>query len=464
MALVLPAVSPSAEPVDPVSVKVTVSWGRPVVRTTRKSFGINLSAAFDPGTSADPKHRENVGFLGPEKPDEGWPSQPLDPALVRCRVMDMMKDSSAGSGWLNLKPRGWDGAKIRRALDGFPPPGTEAILNIPGWPDWMDSDGDGFLDRDRYDEFAAFCATLVKIVNLDLKRGIRYWEITNEKDVQYWVPQAERKEPDRLKELAEIYNACARLMKAADPSILTGGPAAARGDLFEPLRRFVLAVVPNLDFYAFHAIASADGADSDSKVYERADGMGWLVREAVRMLEAESPDRRVPVFLDEYSIGPGRGARDPRMTNNKGAVFDAIVMAECARAGADSVMERNERDAIYGKTPPDGELKAGARVLELFNRYLIGDAVDAIPANLGRVTALAVKNDERGERAVMTANRTGGRIRIRFDFLGWKPRTGEFARYEIATAGGSSVMLWRKLSADGLVVPPHSVTFLAAKD
>jgi xylan 1,4-beta-xylosidase len=437
--------------VDPVSVKVTVSWGRPVTRTTERSFGINLFAAFDPAISAESRYRENLAFMGA--------------TLVRFHSMEMMRDSATPPGWLNMNKRGWDRDKIRRALTWLPAPGVSAIMNIPGWPEWMDANGDGLLDRDRYDEFAALCASLVRIVNVDLKRGIKYWEITNEKDTAYWVGPTERREPDRIRELAEIYNACATAMKAVDPVIATGGPAAARGDLLAPLRQFALAVMPNLDFFTFHAYASGDRTDSDRLVYERADGLGWQAREAVRMLQAESPDRRIPVFLDEFNISRSWETRDPRMTGSKGAVFDTIVLAECARANCDSALSWNERDGIYGKTSPQGELRPGARILRLFNRRLVGDVVDAESANPGRVTALAVNSDARGERAVMVANRTDSRILIRFDFLGWKPQSGEFARDEIAGDGcRESKITFRELSAGGLIMPAHSVTFLAAKN
>jgi len=431
---------------DPVSVKVTVSWGRPVARTTERSFGINLFSAFDPGVSADPGYRESLAFMGP--------------GLVRFHSMEMMRDCATPEGWLDTGARKWDAEKIGRTL-AWIPPGSESIMNIPGWPDWMDADGDGFLDRDRYDEFAAFCSSLVRIVNGDLKRGIRYWEITNEKDAVYWSGPAERHEPDRVRDLAEIYNACAAAMKAVDPGIATGGPAAARGDLLAPLRRFALAVMPNLDFFTFHAYAGGDRMDSDRSVYERADGLGWMAGEAVRMLQAESPSRRIPVFLDEFNI---RETLDSRMAGSKGAVFDFIVLAGCARAGCDSALSWNERGGIHGKTSPRGELRPGASVLRLFNRHMVGDAVDTQSANPGRVSALAVSSDARGERAVVAANRTGASVLVRFDFLGWQPVSGGFSRHEITDTGcRESEITFRELSADGLVVPAHSVAFLVAK-
>ena len=108
----------------------------------------------------------------------------------------------------------------------------------------------------------------------------------------------------------------------------------------------------------------------DADVYDRAAGVGRFVKSAKTLLARLSPKRIVPVFFDEYNISWMWETRDVRMTNAKGATFDALTLVSATENGAASLMAWNEKDNIYGKTGDDDTRRPGAEVLHLFSTYL----------------------------------------------------------------------------------------------
>ncbi len=436
------------------TMNIQIDWNRITGRTTPLSYGLNAFQGFDPQRTGDPVYARNMAYMAP--------------GLIRYHNGGMMGTSERSAGLINAAARGWDRDKVRRALTPRLFAGSQRMMNIANWPDWMDKDGadakgDGFLDADQFDAYAALCADLVRIVNKEARLGVRYWEVTNERDGRYFVPFYEDNgkgrlrdpaKPDRVNELAALYNRCAVAMKKVDPTILVGGPAAARPDLLAFHTRFVRGTLRHLDFFSFHAYASGSKETPDEAVYDRAAGMGDYTRAIAQMLKRESPRRHIPLMLDEYNISWTWQTRDPRMTNHKGSVFDALAMVHAVRGGADVTAAWNEKDGIYGKTDGQNRLRPGAHVFHLFNRYLVGDVVQADTSEPKAIVAFAVRDRKTRRRACLLVNRSNAEHQAEMAFTNGRP----VLRHQVSSVGFSKKPL--RAEDSKLPLPEHSVTVL----
>lgn len=433
---------------QPQPLPIRVDWNKPLFSTTPLSFGLNLFQGFNPQVVADPHYQANLAYM--------------KPGIVRYHNWGILGDSAKdANGWLDYQKRDWDAAKVKSALGAWSPPNVARLINIPGWPQWMDADKDGYLDADQFDAFAALCASLVKIANADGTRSktyCQYWEITNEQDGRYGLDLTSKGQPHRMVELGRIFNTCARAMKQVDASIRCGGPAVARPDQLNLERPFVQTTRDSLDFFSYHAYASGSASDSDRHIYDWAHGMGEFAQSIVAMLREEVPNRQIPAHFNEYNISWSWEIRDPRMTNNKGAVFDALCATAAVSAGATATCAWNEKDGIYGKTSPDDELRPGAQVYHLLNSYFIGQVVATTSGNPDRCVAFAVRDEKSRHYALMLINRTGYTQGVQGSFT--PPKSKALMRDEISAGGFTSVQLESKNLAQGLVLPPHSVTVL----
>lgn len=448
--------------------RINVDWSRPLFKTGPLSFGLNAFAAFNPKqTGGD--YNKQVAYTGI--------------GFLRLHNWGMMGDSAKeDGGWIDTANKKWDREKIKRALNGLYPHNPVLLLNIPAWPEWMDADKDNFLDADQKDAYAAFCVDLVRIVNVDLKHRVAYWEITNERDGLYYGDFQKNngygglKDPtklDRLDELADIYNRCAVAMKKVDPTIQTGGPALARSDWTDFTRRFVRLTLPNLDFYSYHVYVSGDRNDSDDAIYDGAQGIGSATRAIVDILKEESPKRHIPAFLNEYNISWSWEVRDPRMTNNKGVVFDALSLIAALSNGADGTNAWNEKDGIYGKIAPDDTLRPGAHGFHLFNGYLRGQVVSSSSSDDKSVVTFAVVDVAKKQRSLLIVNRSDVHQRIPYANFWKNPflSVRDGSSYQISDTSLTSVpyTVEKFTSKSGRVgvdfeisLKPHSITLLAS--
>jgi hypothetical protein len=443
-------------------VAATVNWDSVQSRTSAASYGLNLFDAYNPPDAAGSAYNANLAYMAP--------------GLVRYHSWELMGDAqTTRNGWIDYVNQRWDASKIDAALDALTGIDPTVAINIPAWPTWMDQNGDEFLDADQIDEYAAFCAELVRIVNLEHGHAVRYWEPTNERDDIYYVRFANAGQPDRLDELIAIYNAAANAMKAVDPSILVGGPAFARPDLYPQVERFVAGTVAagTLDFLSIHGYASGNQGEADRQIYNRAinptdptvNSLSSHAADIRAILDTASPNRRIPLWFDEYNISWSFQNNDPRMQSNKGAVFDALMMTALHDAGVDATMAWNEKDGVYGKTDSSNTLRPAAHLFALMNRYAVGERVASSSASPGAVALFAVKSAEHGLRSYLLINRSPVEQQVFTTFGNWQPRYQNLTRYAITAAGYSEGSIaWADMQANGLLLPPHSVTLLVAAE
>ena len=191
-------------------IAVNVDWNKVVGQATPTSYGINAFTAFDPVNSSNVKYQSNLAYLGS--------------GLIRFHSWDMISDSKVNaSGWLDVADKKWDAGKITASLAPFKGSQAAILINIPGFPPWFKTTDD-MLDENEVKSYADFCADLVRIVNLQAKDNVKYWEITNERDDPYWNHPLQNNATPHVADLAQLFNECSRAMKAVDPTINTGGP------------------------------------------------------------------------------------------------------------------------------------------------------------------------------------------------------------------------------------------------
>lgn len=429
-----------------VSATISVDWNSPTVRTTRRQFSINVFGGFDPALASDPRYAENIAYMAP--------------GTLRYHCMSITRDpGKASKSWLNEDLKTWNRAKIGESLDALPRDSYERVITIGKWPDWMDANNDGLLDTENYEAFAALCADLVRIINVEQKRNVRFFEITNERDITYWLAQMKTREPLQIAELAKIYNLCATAMKEVDPTILTGGPASCRGDLLEPLKHFALAALPNLDFFSYHAYAAGSPAEPDVRVFDKAQNIGRNASLIRNMLNEISPDREIEVHLNEFNICYTGRKRDPRMTNHKGAVYDALFFIEIANSGIEVSNAWNDINNVYGKMSMDYALTPSAHVFHYFNTWLTGRAFAAKSTEKRKITPFAVEQENR--RTIALVNRSSYENSALFANTTLPSDNTEIEIARIDQNGLHSSTTTARALADGFKLPDFSIAFLS---
>ncbi|KYC42470.1 hypothetical protein WA1_21130 [Scytonema hofmannii PCC 7110] len=435
------------------SLNVTVDWNAVEGQTKDEHFGINVyRAVADAGNS---KYRSNMSHMSP--------------GIIRFHNMDYIKDSSKDHGLIDTENKTWDVQKvvntIQASIDMFGADQPQRMFNIPSWPSWMDANKDGYLDSDRFDEYANLCADLVKIVNKDNNLGVQYWEITNEKDIEYfsifhtksgWGKLIDPNQPDRLDELITIYNKVAEAMKAVDPSIKVGGPSIARPDLTPFYEPFIKGTADNLDFFTYHYYPTGSAATPDDQVFNAANSIGKYTKTIVDTLKKISPNRDIPAMLGEYNISWTWETHDPRMTNNKGAVFDALSMIEAIENGAAASLSWNEKDGSYGKTSYNDTLRPGGELLHLFNEYLVGNRISTTSDN-SSITTFAV--DRPGShKAYVLINSSNSPQEVAVTFNNWNLTTSHVSKHIISDSGYSQELTaWDTVNNSTIVLPANSV-------
>ena len=425
---------PTILPAQPIA--ITVAWSRPIATAGTWAYGLNLFRGYDAAIAGDPRYHDALRSMGP--------------GLMRWWSAEM--DGTKPAAWLDHGTKAWKRDVVAATVRAHPIGIGDVMITIGHFPPWMDADHDGLIDETAVPAWATLCADLVRIVNVECKAGVRWWEVTNERDDDFHNKHVKQGLPSRMDLLVRAYREAAIAMKAVDPSIRTGGPAAIRPDLLGGLRLFVRGAKDQLDFYSYHAYASGDAADADSRVFgPRISAIREAITSNAAMLREEIPDRQVPHLLDEYNISWTWQTRDPRMTGHKGAVFDALVMAMAATAGAAGTTAWNEMDGIYGKIDGEFRPRPQAELFALLNRHGRGSIVASEPSVLveaNPVVAYAVQSA--AGRMLMLVNRAN--LGATIDLAGAGMATAAAVR--IAADGRSDITL----AAGPAELPAHSVT------
>ena len=331
-------------------------------------FGINVFQGFDPNQAGTPGNTNYKNAMSE-----------MNPGIIRYHNWEML--GTGKNGWLDAD-KNWAEEKISNALKDAYPNKPMKMMNIPSWPNGkFGVNSDELLPVNKYDDFANWCAELVKICNINNNDSIKYWEVLNERDNTYNNNHAE---------LATIFNRCAEAMKAVDPSIKVGGPAFAQAWSTSNLENFCQGTAATLDFITYHSYSNGNSNETNQNVYNSAN-IGWITG-MVKNAWKKYSSRPIEYFHDEYNIS--YNPPDTKQTNYVSQIYDAIATISLINAGASGAMAWNECDGWYGKMDNSYRKRPSFFMFQNFNNHLTGNQINNVQvSDSKKVVAFASNSD-----------------------------------------------------------------------
>lgn len=404
-------------------IDVQVVWDRIARQIPPYAYGVNSPANFNPRYSSDPFFMDNLEFLTQKK------------GFVRLHGWGMLGDSP--EAWQQSGV--WDAGKIEQALRPLVDEGYTVMINIPAGPQ-------GEEDYQDPVAFARFCANLVQIVNVDLDLGIEFWEIPNERESGFTNPGLS------INEMATLIKSASREMKAVDPTIQVGGPAAAWVNV-DYVSQLVEEIYPAIDFVTVHTY-SGDGGNTLDDAYDIAQAATADLAAIRARLNSITGESYLPIFLSEYNIA-FQGS--PRIRTHEGAVYDAIILTQSIQSGADA--------SIYWAIAPysDMSLLVGderdenAHIYEIFNTSFHGQLLQSQSDNPAKVVAYAVSDQQSGQHAFGLINRTASPQSVNLGFESWLPSELTWHKWDGDNDFSTLATSWLDLGSGNFILSPYSV-------
>ncbi len=423
--------TPKPSSTNSISAKVRVDWSTVVAQSTPFTFGSNDYEITRPEAAADQVYQSRLTQLGI--------------GLIRIHYAGL------SDRWANPDTKTWDEAKIKAGYDASYPQRPAIIQNIPGWPKWMARNPDGLLDPKEYDNYAAFCAQLVEIINRRQKRKVVYWEPLNEQDVAY-------QKAGKLDELWKIYNKAATAMKAKDPQIKVGGPTLT-WDEPRRLAAFLEACRANVDFISWHRYGSGDASDSTDQLMSYTPKYADQVQEFRKVARQYIPDRNVPLLLGEYNINYNWQSGEKRQNTHVGAVWFASVLKHLADAGIDMATSWHLKDGVFGLIDPQNNLRPAATVFAWGIKYLTGKVIST-ESDHPFVEAMAVLQAD-GERSLLLINKSAGLAKLTLQLKPEASQPESLPMFYLDANGVKNLTLaTAQLIAEPLNLNPYSLILL----
>jgi len=401
---------------------ISVNWGTVKRTVDPLSYGVNGSYAYQASQTTNPAYLAGIKYaIG--KPDGST-------ALLRLHRQAIVAAWSPGGTW--------NATTITSALKPLMTNGFNIMIDF-----------DRAIGGNGMDILPNDAAALVKIVNVDAKLGVKYWEIYNENGGSG---------PTRGTEV----KACIKAMKAVDSTIKVGGTAMSYLDQNFYLG-FAQNALPDLDFVSYHGYdGGATSGMSDASIYDWAVNNGSGQKQLRTMLTQQSPNKYIPILFDEYNISWDWTIVDSRTTSNKGGVFSALVMVTAVDNGADVSNRWNESEPAFAFMTSAGAPLTVAHVYHLFNLYCYGDQVTTTTSDAKSVVAYAVKSATR--HSLVLINRAATQQTANVSFIGYTPGQS-INKYQVWTRNGidSSNVTWTA-GSNALVLPDNSVTVLTISE
>ncbi len=403
---------------------LTVNWKKSLRIVNPMAYGLNCPACLDPDWTKNPALLEPLAKItGGGRP------------IIRLHGWGMVTQGS-GECWLN-KDATWNADKIKRALTPLIRSGYRLMIDIPSGPGG---------EKDPLDEesMAPLGAALVKIVNVDLGLGVKYWELPNERE---HILSADK--------MASLLAHASAAMKSVDPTILVGGPAT-EGISVDYVAALIHQDPSSVDFVTVHTYGG-DGKQPTQVSYHSAIEAVNDVHKLRQRLTAESAGKYLPILVDEYNIG---WDANPSIFDNRGAVYFSIIQTGVVDAGGDAT-------AIWDVSPPhdmsivdrEGRLTESAHLFPLMNQYFYGNQVETASADPATLRIFAVKS--KSFRSVLVSNLADQSKSMAFKVQGWKPKIVD--EYQISDLGYTvkTGQRWNEIGISAL--PKNSVTVLVAR-
>jgi hypothetical protein len=274
-------------------------------------------------------------------------------------------------------------------------------------------------------------------------------------------------------------------MKYQDPTIRVGGAAFSYGEIMAAkgwAKTFVQDTWKNLDFYSCHFYPSNSVYESDSTVmdyplkgqqgtYPFSQFQFW--QKTVAQVAAGSPQKNIPVFVDEFNINPSTTQLEPRMQNTKGAVFDSLMYVAAARAGVAAMHAHDSVGPYFGKfdlanmwfSPKVSAdvIYPGGQLQHLLTNYFVGNLAYAYSPNESMVVPYAINGST--YKSLLLANRSSGTVHISLASTGIG-FSDTVVKYLLSTNANNkpvssmTSLQSAKLNKDGFDIPAYSVAVL----
>ena len=393
-------------------VAVSVDWSN-VKRTVDPiSYGLGAGMAHRPSYSTNAAFRAGLKY-GSGKADGST-------SLIRLH-------SQGQIGYWS--PNGtWDPSIIKSALQ---PMAEEGLL--------MEINFDRAIGGNGMEIAISDAVALLKIVNVDLKLKVKYWEIYNEAGGNG----------------THIKN-CAKAMKAIDPTILVGGPAGGVDDLYAIARDGL----PDIDYVSFHEYATGGSfGQPDNDSYDAAERVGKRIKILRTGLDQLSPNKHIAIHWNEYNWDWTWEQVDPRRKDNKGGVLFALIMIATVDNGGD-ISNHFDATGGHGWMNQDYSYGPAGHVFHIFNQYLYGQQVAATSSNTGSVVAYATKTNT--TYSLCLVNRSASQQTVNVSFPGWSAAAA-WQRHQVWSNGypGAQTMSGSQVTG-GITLPDNSVTILTS--
>ena len=410
-------------------IKISVDWNTLIRKVPQYAYGVNSPANLIPEFSNDDAFMRNLELITQKK------------GFIRLHGWGMLgtnPDALFDDAWQNNGV--WDSTKIKQALQPLVDEKYTIMINIPS----------GSQGEDDYQDparFAKFCADLVKIVNIDHQLGVKYWEIPNERELGFIEPGLS------ISEMSALIKAASKAMKAVDPSIKVGGPATAWVNI-DYISELVKQTYPNIDFISVHSY-SGDGTNSLQNAYDIAQFATTDLAEIRTRVNAITGNNYLPLFLTEYNIA-FQGS--PRIFTNHGAVYDAIILTESIKSGADATLFWNVAP-FSDMSLLDGDTRnKNAHLFEIFNQSFHGQLVKNQSADATKVISYAVSNSTGTEKhAFALINRTANAQNVKLDFKQWLPSDLKWHLWDAENRFVTRNTNWDALGKGRFELTPYSV-------
>lgn len=287
------------------------------------------------------------------------------------------------------------------------------------------NDANGRLQTSRFQDFAEYCANLVRYYNTGgFEAGGKHYQSSSPYHITWWgifnEPNINGIPAD---DYVTLYNLVAPAMQAVDPTLKF---VAVELSDFEPepenfLPSFVQKVTAQVDALATHYYSTCDQSSPDQSLFDSIAGFAGHVRYFYSRMAARAPLAALPVWVTENNVnadfdkGGGISAcngdafvRDLRGSSAFFAAWRPLVFSRLAQAGAQSLYHWNfNSDAQFGEV--DGA--SGNTYLSYWVDYWLARHFPSPPgANILQVSVsdpdievLAARNDD-GSAVVMLAN------------------------------------------------------------
>ncbi|MDA3960696.1 MAG: hypothetical protein PF961_07885 [Planctomycetota bacterium] len=290
---------------------------------------------------------------------------------LRIHSWNMLKDARAHhGGWLDVAHKRWDREAVARCCEAWQHYTGELIINIPGWPVWLQQRGD-VLAPAHWDDTAAWYAELVDLVVNTHGLQVAWWEATNEFDQGWIVAPRARGEADHAADMAALYTRCSRAMRAAGATQV-GGPAFTRPDQLDNVAGFIDTCREHCDVLSVHAYGCGSADTPDRDLFARPAVIAASLADIRAMLNQRGL-HDLPLHLNEFNVAWTWDSLDPRMPDHRGACFDAAMACCCIPSGVQAMMAWNECDGVYGKMDGAYRLRPAGHWYHLANRHCIGE-------------------------------------------------------------------------------------------